>query len=71
MMAAGSGLRSVNPATGEELAGFAEHTATELDRALAEADAAQRAWRATSLDERARVLAEAALGSIATILADR
>ena len=53
-------LRSVNPATEEELASFQEHTAEELDRALVEADAAQRAWRRTSLGQRARVLVEAA-----------
>jgi acyl-CoA reductase-like NAD-dependent aldehyde dehydrogenase len=35
MMAAVTGtLRSVNPATGEELASFGEHTAEELERAL-------------------------------------
>jgi succinate-semialdehyde dehydrogenase / glutarate-semialdehyde dehydrogenase len=53
-------LRSVNPATGEELAGFPEHTAEELEAALAEADAAQRAWRLTSFAERRRHLEEAA-----------
>jgi succinate-semialdehyde dehydrogenase/glutarate-semialdehyde dehydrogenase len=53
-------LRSVNPATGEELASFEEHPPSELDRALAEADAAQRRWRRTSLPERSRVLLEAA-----------
>jgi acyl-CoA reductase-like NAD-dependent aldehyde dehydrogenase len=53
-------LRSVNPATGEELASFSEHTAEELGRALAEADAAQREWRQTSFAERRRCLQEAA-----------
>src|SRR5215208_6841022 len=56
----GATLRSVNPATGEELAAFDEHPVEELDRALAEADAAQRAWRRTSLGQRARVLVEIA-----------
>jgi succinate-semialdehyde dehydrogenase/glutarate-semialdehyde dehydrogenase len=56
----GATLRSVNPATGEELAAFDEHLASELDRALADADAAQRAWRRTSFGERSRVLLEAA-----------
>ena len=60
MAAAPARLRSVNPATGEELAGFEEHTPEELDRALAEADAAQRAWSRTSMGERSRVLLEAA-----------
>ena len=53
-------LRSVNPTTEEELATFEEHPAEELDRALAEADAAQQAWRRRSFGERARVLLEAA-----------
>jgi len=53
-------LRSVNPATGEELASFEEHRAGELDQALSEADAAHQAWRRTSFGERARVLLEAA-----------
>jgi succinate-semialdehyde dehydrogenase/glutarate-semialdehyde dehydrogenase len=56
----GATLRSVNPATGEELAAFDEHPASQLDRALADADAAQRAWRRTSFGERSRVLLEAA-----------
>jgi succinate-semialdehyde dehydrogenase/glutarate-semialdehyde dehydrogenase len=61
MMVRGSQrLRSVNPATGEELASFDEHPAEELDRALAEADSAQQEWRNASLGERARVLVAAA-----------
>jgi len=58
-MAAGT-LRSVNPATGEELAAFAEHTSGELESALAGADAAQRAWATTSFAERRRCLEAAA-----------
>jgi succinate-semialdehyde dehydrogenase/glutarate-semialdehyde dehydrogenase len=58
-MAAGT-LRSVNPATGEELAAFAEHTPEELESALAAADAAQRAWATTSFAERRRCLEAAA-----------
>jgi succinate-semialdehyde dehydrogenase / glutarate-semialdehyde dehydrogenase len=53
-------LRSVNPATGEELAAFAEHTPGELESALAAADAAQRAWATTSFAERRRCLEAAA-----------
>ena len=53
-------LRSVNPATGEELASYPEHTAEELDQALAAADSAQRAWAQTSFAERRRCLEEAA-----------
>ncbi|HET9291876.1 MAG TPA: NAD-dependent succinate-semialdehyde dehydrogenase, partial [Actinomycetes bacterium] len=58
-MAAGT-LRSVNPATGEELAAFAEHTPEVLESALAAADAAQRAWATTSFAERRRCLEAAA-----------
>jgi succinate-semialdehyde dehydrogenase / glutarate-semialdehyde dehydrogenase len=53
-------LRSVNPATGEELAAFAEHTPGELEAALAAADAAQREWATTSFAERRRCLEAAA-----------
>src|SRR5215218_10759757 len=53
-------LRSINPATEEELASFAQHTAEDLDRALAEADAAQRDWERTPLEQRAQVLVEMA-----------
>jgi succinate-semialdehyde dehydrogenase / glutarate-semialdehyde dehydrogenase len=58
-MATGT-LRSVNPATGEELATFAEHTPEELVAALATADAAQQEWAATSFAERRRCLEAAA-----------
>ena len=58
---AGTGtLRSVNPATGEELASYPEHTPGDLDAALAGADAAQRAWATTSFAERRRYLEAAA-----------
>jgi succinate-semialdehyde dehydrogenase/glutarate-semialdehyde dehydrogenase len=53
-------LRSVNPATGKELASYAEHTPGDLDIALAGADAVQRAWRRTSFAERRRCLEAAA-----------
>ena len=53
-------LRSINPATEEELASFAQHTAEDLDQALAEADAAQREWERAPLEERAQVLVEMA-----------
>jgi succinate-semialdehyde dehydrogenase/glutarate-semialdehyde dehydrogenase len=58
-MAAGT-LWSVNPATGEELASFAEHTPAELEAALAAADTAQREWATTSFAERRRCLEAAA-----------
>jgi succinate-semialdehyde dehydrogenase / glutarate-semialdehyde dehydrogenase len=53
-------LRSVDPATGDEVARYRALTATEVDAALAAAHEAQRAWRGTSLDERARLLTAAA-----------
>ena len=53
-------LRLVNPATGEELASYPEHTPEELDQALAEAARAQRAWARTSFAERRRCLEAAA-----------
>jgi succinate-semialdehyde dehydrogenase / glutarate-semialdehyde dehydrogenase len=59
-MAARERLASVNPATGEELASFDTHPPEALDRALAEADTAQRSWRRTPVGERSRVLLEAA-----------
>jgi succinate-semialdehyde dehydrogenase/glutarate-semialdehyde dehydrogenase len=49
-------IRVVNPATGEEVAGYAAHTPAEIERAIAEAAAAQRAWRDVGFDERARVM---------------
>jgi succinate-semialdehyde dehydrogenase/glutarate-semialdehyde dehydrogenase len=53
-------LRSVDPATGEELASYPAFAASEIDAAVAAAHAAQQRWRATSFDERARHLTEAA-----------
>jgi succinate-semialdehyde dehydrogenase / glutarate-semialdehyde dehydrogenase len=53
-------LRSVDPATGDELASYRTFTSAEIDAAVAAADQAQRAWSGTSLDERARRLTEAA-----------
>ena len=53
---------SVDPATEAELARFPAHTAADADAALAEADAAFRVWRETSLADRAvRLRALAAL----------
>jgi succinate-semialdehyde dehydrogenase / glutarate-semialdehyde dehydrogenase len=53
-------LRSVDPATGDGVASYAAFTPAEIQAAVAAADQAQRAWRGASLDERARLLAEAA-----------
>jgi succinate-semialdehyde dehydrogenase / glutarate-semialdehyde dehydrogenase len=53
-------LRSVDPATGDEVARYPTFTPAEIDAALAAAHAAQRVWAGTTLDERARHLTEAA-----------
>ncbi|MFF0905192.1 UNVERIFIED_CONTAM: NAD-dependent succinate-semialdehyde dehydrogenase [Kocuria sp. CPCC 205316] len=49
--------RSVNPATGQVLAEFPTATDTQVQEALAGADAAFRAWRAVPIEERADVVA--------------
>jgi succinate-semialdehyde dehydrogenase / glutarate-semialdehyde dehydrogenase len=53
-------LRSVDPATGEEVARYPALTPAEIEAAVAAADQAQRAWRSASFEERARRLREAA-----------
>jgi succinate-semialdehyde dehydrogenase / glutarate-semialdehyde dehydrogenase len=65
---------AVNPATGEEVARFDYHSAQEIERRLDRADVAWRAWRATTFEERARLmvsaseLLEAELPTVATLL---
>ena len=49
-------LRSVNPATGKELATYEEHTEAQVEASLARAEAAFCAWRGTSFSERAGLL---------------
>ena len=49
-------LESINPATGTVLARFPASTPDEIETAIAGADAAQRAWRQTSFDERAAAM---------------
>ncbi|MEC5289012.1 NAD-dependent succinate-semialdehyde dehydrogenase [Aurantimonas sp. C2-6-R+9] len=51
---------SINPATGETIEKFAEHTDQDIDRALANADSAFRDWRTSSYSRRAEVLLRAA-----------
>jgi len=51
---------SVNPATGEVLRTFAEHTDQEMLDALAAADKAFVSWAALSIDRRAKVISRAA-----------
>ena len=52
-------IASINPATGETLRSFEALTDSEIDDRLARADRAYRAYRHTSLAERARWLAAA------------
>ena len=52
--------RSVNPATGEVLKTFAEHTDQEVAQALATADKAFASWAASPVNERAKVISRAA-----------
>ncbi|TFI57151.1 NAD-dependent succinate-semialdehyde dehydrogenase [Sphingomonas parva] len=53
-------FRSVNPATGAEIATYPELTPAELDAKLARAAAAFRHWRTTPLEERTALLARIA-----------
>jgi succinate-semialdehyde dehydrogenase/glutarate-semialdehyde dehydrogenase len=49
-------FRSVNPATGEEIATYRELTKTEIDAKLDKAVSAFRHWRTVAIDERAVLL---------------
>lgn len=51
---------SINPATDEELARFAQHTPAQIEAMLARAAAAQAAWARTPLAERLQVLRQVA-----------
>ncbi len=53
-------LRSYNPATGEELACLAVHTAADIDAAVQRAQVAQREWAALTGTQRGRILRRAA-----------
>jgi succinate-semialdehyde dehydrogenase / glutarate-semialdehyde dehydrogenase len=52
--------RSVNPATGEVLKTFTEHTDQEVMDALAKADSAFLSWAARPIAERVKIIARAA-----------
>src|ERR1700677_171346 len=52
--------RSVNPATGEVLKTFTEHTDREMIDALATADKAFGPWAARPIEERAKIISRAA-----------
>lgn len=53
-------IRSVNPATGEELAAFEQTGAPEIDRSLDAAMRAQARWADTPVEERVRLLTSVA-----------
>jgi succinate-semialdehyde dehydrogenase/glutarate-semialdehyde dehydrogenase len=53
-------FRSVNPATGEEIAAHPELSSEELDARIGRAEGAFRSWRTSSLEERAELLARIA-----------
>jgi succinate-semialdehyde dehydrogenase / glutarate-semialdehyde dehydrogenase len=53
-------MHSINPASGETLASFEEHSPGEVERSLATAAAAFPAWRARPLRERSELLRRAA-----------
>jgi succinate-semialdehyde dehydrogenase/glutarate-semialdehyde dehydrogenase len=53
-------IRSVNPATEDELASFEEHTPDDVERALARAWDARAGWRDTQVSTRAARFAELA-----------
>jgi succinate-semialdehyde dehydrogenase/glutarate-semialdehyde dehydrogenase len=52
--------RSVNPATGEVLKTFTEHTDQEMMEALATADKAFASWATLPIDGRAKIISHAA-----------
>jgi succinate-semialdehyde dehydrogenase/glutarate-semialdehyde dehydrogenase len=53
-------FRSVNPATGEEIATYSELTPDQIEAKVAKAAAAYRRWRTTPLDERTALLSRIA-----------
>jgi len=53
-------LKSINPATGQVVAEYGEHTAAEVEAILASNLTAQRCWRGHGLDERGAFLRRAA-----------
>ena len=51
-------IRSINPASGQTLAEFAEHSAAEIEARLAHAKRAASVWRRTPVGQRALVVAQ-------------
>ena len=68
-------MRAINPATEELIEEYAWHTPQEVERALAQAATAFRAWRARSIDDRAAFMRRAAVvlraraGELAALMA--
>ena len=52
--------RSVNPATGEALKTFPEHSDEQMWSALAKADKAFRTWAARPFSDRSKIIARSA-----------
>jgi succinate-semialdehyde dehydrogenase/glutarate-semialdehyde dehydrogenase len=52
--------KSINPATGETIADYPEHSNADIEQALASADDAFRSWRRTRFAERTALLLRAA-----------
>lgn len=53
-------VSSINPATGETIEEFSEHTHDDIERALENAEIAYRDWRRTSFSRRAELLTRVA-----------
>ncbi len=53
-------IASINPATGETVATFEDHSAAEVERRVASAAAAFRTWRRSAFTDRSAVLVRAA-----------
>ena len=53
-------MKAINPANGELIKEYREHTAEEVSRILVDVDADFRAWRKTSFEERAGLMRQAA-----------
>ncbi len=53
-------IQTMNPATGEVLRTFEEHSGGEVERRLARAEVAYRQWRGTKFEERAALMMKAA-----------
>ena len=53
-------ITTINPATGEEIAHYDPMTADDIEAVLVQVTAAQRAWAATGIGDRASILRRAA-----------